>query len=160
MTGVTAHPLPFARQQGAFYSGSMVFRVPTGDRGSDQGHVDYRLSRASTINSYRSGELSYSEVTDAHPELVRAAGQVGTPTPGSCPVCERDESLVHVTYVFGPRLPKHGRCITLRGELARLARRPGQHVAYVVEVCTGCSWNHLVRRSALNPEAEDATTSD
>ena len=141
----------------------MVFRVPTGDRGSDQGHVDYRLSRASTINAYRSGELSYSEVTDAHPELVRAAGQVGTSTPGSCPVCERDDALVHVTYVFGPRLPKHGRCITLRGELARLARRPGQHVAYVVEVCQGCSWNHLVRRSALRPEpaeAAEATTSD
>lgn len=135
----------------------MVFRVPTGDRGSDQGHVDYRLSRASTINAYRSGELSYSEVTDAHPELVRAAGQVGTPTPGSCPVCDRDDTLVHVTYVFGPRLPKHGRCITLRGELTRLARRPGQHVAYVVEVCQDCSWNHLVRRSALRAEDAEVT---
>jgi len=64
---------------------------------------------------------------------------------------------VHVTYVFGPRLPKHGRCITLRGELARLAKRPGTHVAYVVEVCKDCTWNHLVRRSTLpdTPETED-----
>ena len=130
----------------------MVFRVPTGDRGSDQGHVDYRLSRASTINAYRNGELSLSEVRDAHPELVRAAREVGTPVEGTCPICDQDRQLVHVTYVFGPRLPKHGRCISLRGELSRLARRPGHHVAYVVEVCRNCSWNHLVRRSTLGPD--------
>ena len=129
-----------------------MFRVPVGERGSDEGHVDYRLARASIINSYRAGELDRSEVCDAHPELIRAAREVGTPTAGECPVCGADGELAHVTYVFGPRLPAHGRCISLRGELARLARRPGRHVAYVVEVCRSCNWNHLVRRSTLTEE--------
>lgn len=130
----------------------MVFRVPVGERGSDEGHVDYRLARASTVSSYRQGELARSEVCDAHPELIRAAREVGTTTTGRCPICDARDELVHVTYVFGPRLPPHGRCISLRGELARLARRPGRHVAYVVEVCRSCDWNHLVRRSTLVPD--------
>ncbi|MEM7093193.1 MAG: DUF5318 family protein [Actinomycetota bacterium] len=142
----------------------MVFRVPTSERGTDRGHVDYRLARASTIAEYERGELDRAEVCDAHPELIRAAGQVGTPVPGSCPICARDGRMVHVTYVFGPRLPSHGRCISLRGELARLARRPGTHVAYVVEVCCACHWNHLVRRSTLSPDdpaaPDDATDPD
>lgn len=134
----------------------MVFRVPTGDGRSERGHIDYRLARASVLTQYRRGELSRTEVCDAHPELRRAAREVGTPAPGTCPVCDVDGRLTHVVYVFGPRLPKHGRCISLRGELARLARRPGTHVAYTVEVCTECSWNHLVRRSILgdDPDAD------
>lgn len=138
----------------------MVFRVPTGERGAEVGEVDYRLARAGTVAAYRRGESSRSEVCDAHPELIRAANQVGTPIADECPICKLDQSddearsstagdMAHVTYVFGPRLPRHGRCITLRGELARLAKRPGRHTAYVVEVCRTCNWNHLIRRSNL-----------
>lgn len=127
---------------------SAVFRVPPTTTGNSEGHVDYRLARASMLASYRRGVLDLSEVCDAHPELVRAAREVGRRIQGDCPICQRVR-LVQVTYVFGPRLPKHGRCISLRGELARLAKRPGTHVAFVVEVCQACSWNHLVRRSTL-----------
>jgi hypothetical protein len=38
-------------------------------------------------------------------------------------------------------------------ELARLARRKAPYTAYVVEVCVGCAWNHLVRSYLLNPLA-------
>jgi len=131
-----------------------MFRVPPAAGSNSEGHVDYRLARASILADYRSGVVDENDVCDAHPELVRAARQVGTPTPGDCPICERPK-LVHVTYVFGPRLPKHGRCISLRGELARLAKRPGTHVAYIVEVCQACSWNYLVRRSTLSSDADD-----
>lgn len=130
----------------------MVFRVPTTGEGTDDlSHVDYRLARAATVREYRYGDLTRADVCDAHPELLRAAHQLGTEAPGECPVCEA-ANLVHVTYVFGPRLPRHGRCISLRGELERLAQRPGLHVAYVVEVCRSCSWNHLVRRTNLSAE--------
>jgi hypothetical protein len=132
-----------------------VFRVPPSTPGDTKGHVDYRLTRASVLADYRAGMLDRTEVCDAHPELVRAGREVGQPTPGDCPICGAAK-LVHVTYVFGPRLPKHGRCISLRGELARLAKRPGNHVAYVVEVCQSCSWNHLVRRSTLGDSNEAA----
>ena len=57
--------------------------------------------------------------------------------------------LVEVTYVFGPRLPKHGRCITTRAEMQRLQHRASVSTGYVVEVCTVCGWNHLVRRFTL-----------
>ena len=52
---------------------------------------------------------------------------------------------MHVTYVFGSRLPKNGRCPTNPTELARLCRRADEVVVYVVEVCPKCSWNHLAR---------------
>jgi hypothetical protein len=66
----------------------------------------------------------------------------------TCPICE-DHHIVLVTYVFGPRLPKHGRCITSRGELQKIASRRGQFSGYVVEVCPSCSWNHLARTFPL-----------
>lgn len=131
----------------------VVFRLPPDSPTTSQSHVDYRLARGSVLTSYRRGILDRSDVCDAHPELVRAAREVGREVDTRCPICD-DDRLVHVTYVFGPRLPHHGRCITLRGELARLARRPGVHVAYVVEVCRVCSWNHLVRRSTLEKEPD------
>ena len=79
---------------------------------------------------------------DAHPELIRAAKNVGTPTGHTCPICEEQE-LRLVTYVFGPRLPAHGRCVSTAKELAVLNRRRDELSAYVVEACIGCHWHHL-----------------
>jgi hypothetical protein len=134
----------------ATYDSEVVFRTSPVKAGTSPGHVDYRLARASILSDFRLGLLDREDVCDAHPELVRAARELGTEVPGACPICEQPQ-LVNVTYVFGPRLPHHGRCISMRGELARLAKRPGVHIAYVVEVCRGCSWNYLVRRSTLTP---------
>ena len=67
-----------------------------------------------------------------------------------CPICE-DDHVVLVSYVFGPRLPAHGRCITSKAELRALAKRSGEFACYVVEVCPACSWNHLARTFLLNP---------
>ena len=50
-----------------------------------------------------------------------------------------------VTYVFGPRMPASGRCVTTKKELAALSRDNGDLAAYVVEVCPSCKWNHLAR---------------
>ena len=92
----------------------------------------------------RKKRLAQHEVCDAHPELVRAAREVGESTKLDCPICE-DDKVVLVTYVFGPNLPAFGRCISTKGELAKLDRRAEQLAAYVVEVCPSCSWNHLAR---------------
>lgn len=109
------------------------------------GSIDYRLARNAVIREFRKGRLSRVDVCDAHPELVRAARALGAPTDDDCPICEEVE-LVHVTYVFGERLPAHGRCIADLPELARLARSgSGELACYVVEVCPSCSWNHLAR---------------
>ena len=92
----------------------------------------------------RRGRLSRLDVCDAHPELMRAARNVGETTVHDCPICE-DARLVHVSYVFGPRLPPGGQCISSARELARLSRRADKLTCYVVEVCPECSWNHLAR---------------
>ena len=110
--------------------------------------VDYRLARAATLRAWRSGKLGRHEVCDAQRELYRNAEFCGQPTRRKCPVCAR-AGLVEVTYVFGSRLPKHGRCLTTRAEMQRLQHRASPSTGYVVEVCTGCGWNHLVRRLAL-----------
>jgi len=112
--------------------------------GTSIGTVDYRLRRQSVIADFRKKRLARHEVCDAHPELVRAAQEIGEPTAVDCPICE-ERKVVLVTYVFGPRLPPYGRCITSKREFLKLDRRAEPSAAYVVEVCPGCSWNHLAR---------------
>jgi hypothetical protein len=116
------------------------------------GEIDYRLERQRILAAFRAGAQSELAVCDAQNELLRNAEFCATATDEPCPICD-DEPLRHVTYVFGPRLPSGGRCITSRAELARLAKRKAPYTAYVVEVCVGCGWNHLVRSYLLNPLA-------
>jgi hypothetical protein len=129
----------------------VTFR-PEAIRGSGapapDGVIDYRLQRANVISEFRKGRLARHEVCDAHPELRRAAAAASEPTTMECPICE-DVNVVLVTYAFGNRLPASGRCITAEGELAKLAQRTRPLACYVVEVCPGCSWNHLARTFLL-----------
>ena len=123
--------------------------LAAGTNGSDQGAVvDYSLARAATLRAWRAGELGRHDVCDAQRELQRNAQFCGQATGRRCPVCAENE-VVEVTYAFGSRLPKHGRCVTTRAEIERLRRRVSVSTGYVVEVCTACGWNHLVRRIAL-----------
>jgi hypothetical protein len=124
-------------------------RTPLGE---GPGQIDYRLARRHLVNEYKRGRLSRRDLCDAHPELMRAARNMGEATSRLCPICE-DEDVVLVSFVFGPRLPAHGRCVGSREELAKLAGRSGERVCYVVEVCPACSWNHLVRTIALGHTA-------
>jgi hypothetical protein len=114
------------------------------------GEIDYRLARQALISEYRKGRLAQHEVCDAHPELIRNAKFCSEPSRLPCPICD-EQNLVLVTYVFGPRLPASGLCITSKNEMKTLSKRSGQFAAYVVEVCTNCSWNHLARTFLLNP---------
>ena len=129
---------------------AVVFR-PDRLRGADAlpGEIDYRLARQSILSEFRKGRLARHEVCDAHPELVRAARNVGQASHRECPICEQDD-LVLVSYVFGGRLPSHGRCVSTRAEMAKLAGREEDLACYVVEVCPSCSWNHLTRSFLLS----------
>lgn len=115
-------------------------------RGGEErrGIVDHRLARRMLINQVRLGRISRTEVCDAHPELIRAARNVGTPTSADCPICE-ESKLSIVTYVFGHGLPSSGRCVTTAKEMQQLRGRPGEQTAYVVEACPECRWHHLLR---------------
>ena len=110
--------------------------------------VSYLLERNNVLEKYASGEISIHEICDAHPELIRAAHNYALPISGNCPICE-EETLVTVSYVFGPRLTSHGRCVNSQKELDRIRKRKGTFICYDIEVCTRCSWNHLSKAFAL-----------
>lgn len=139
----------------------------TDDNGETVGGViDHRLTRRALINEFRRGRIRREQLCDAHPDLVRAAKNFGDATSVKCPICVQD-NVALVTYVFGPRLPSHGRCITKPHELEEF-RQLAQHTeqqrasdqssddnwsgtsattytAYVVECCRSCRWHHLLR---------------
>ncbi|MCA1657356.1 MAG: DUF5318 domain-containing protein [Actinobacteria bacterium] len=115
---------------------------------SHPGQIDYRLVRQRTVDEHRRGRLSRLDVCDAQPELLRAARNAGRNRVEPCPICDQT-SLVLVTFVFGAKLPRHGRCITTQKEMQAMARRLDEVTCYVVEVCPECSWNHLLRTFPL-----------
>ncbi|MHB8437720.1 MAG: DUF5318 family protein [Acidimicrobiales bacterium] len=108
------------------------------------GRVEYRLARNAVVKEFHKGRLSRLDVCDAHPELLRAARNVGAEVAEDCPICAECR-VVNVTYVFGPRLPPNGTCPTSSAQLAKLCRRAEEVTCYVVEVCPSCAWNHLAR---------------
>jgi hypothetical protein len=115
-------------------------------RGTDpnRGIVDHRLARRMLISQVRKGRLPLDQVCDAHPELIRAAKNVGTRTSTRCPICEESD-LRLVTYVFGTGLSPQGRCVSTAKEMRQLNARNSELSAYVVEACTECRWHHLLR---------------
>ena len=150
----------------------------TDDNGETVGGViDHRLPRRALINEFRRGRLRREQLCDAHPDLVRAAKNFGDATGVKCPICVQD-NVALVTYVFGPRLPSHGRCITKPHELEEF-RQLAQHTeqqrnteystnqslsitytAYVVECCRSCRWHHLLRSlpMATAPKSDSEST--
>ena len=104
--------------------------------------IDYTLAKRALLSSVHTGLTSWTDVCDAHPELIRAAKHVGEPSRRDCPVCRKDK-LRLVTYVYGDGLRQdNGRVWPLDVGLSMAADRPGSW-CYVVEVCTHCQWNHL-----------------
>jgi hypothetical protein len=112
-------------------------------RRSRDATIDYRMVRRAFIERVRSGDVSIREACDAERDLVRAAKHYGAPRRAACPVCAKT-TLRNVTYLFGPRLPKSGRCIASSAELREFDRRTENYMAYTVEVCTECEWHHLL----------------
>lgn len=143
----------------------------TDDNGETVGGViDHRLTRRALINEYRRGRIRKEQLCDAHPDLMRAAKNFGDTTNVRCPICAQD-NVALVTYVFGPRLPSHGRCITKPHELEefrRLAQQTEQrtatdptamitYTAYVVECCRLCRWHHLLRSLPMATAATEGS---
>ncbi|SEG83007.1 hypothetical protein SAMN04489712_115123 [Thermomonospora echinospora] len=104
--------------------------------------VDYGLAKRAALRRLRAGHLAKADACDAHPYLLRAAKYHGEPTDHRCPVCRR-ERLTHVTYVYGDELGPHAGRVRTTAELAAMACEYGEFRVFVVEVCQGCSWNHL-----------------
>ena len=125
--------------------------------------TDYRMAKRALVREVTRGARSLTDVCDAHPELLRAARNVGTVTSRDCPICEladdradvpRDDvALRQVTYVFGDSLRRRsGGLVWTRDELDDLAAVHDSFTAYVVECCLVCGWNHLVESQLLGTQ--------
>lgn len=102
------------------------------------------MQRRALLRDVSVGLRSAREVCDAHPDLVRAGRFVGEPFGADCPICT-DEELRRVTYAFyGRGATRYSGRATASDKLGDLARRHGDVSVYVVEVCTGCAWHHLL----------------
>lgn len=125
------------------------------------GQTDYRMAKRALVRKVSAGVVSLTDVCDAHPELLRAARNIGTSADRDCPICAladdraevpRDpaDTLRLVTYVYGDDLKrKSGQVVWNRDELAGLAATHRSFTAYVVEACLVCGWNHLVESYLL-----------
>lgn len=125
-----------------------------------KGFIDYRFQKRALVRQVTSGAVARDDVCDAHPELLRAAANVGTPTARTCPICrladrradvpEEPPTLRLVTYVYGSDLKRRsGQVVWNRAELDELAREVRSFNAYVVECCLVCGWNHLAESFLL-----------
>ena len=126
-----------------------------------RGRTDYRLAKRALVRQVTTGALQPAAVCDAHPELLRAARNIGQTTARSCPICrladdradvptDEQNSLRLVTYVYGDDLRRlSGHVVWTREELDGLAQRHRSFTAYVVECCLVCGWNHLVESYLL-----------
>ena len=109
--------------------------------------TDYALARRAVLRDFRSGALTRLDVCDAHPELMRAAENIGVLISDQCPVCG-ESNLRLVKYVYGDKLKQaNGRAISNNAELAKLGKSCDEFACYDVEVCLDCKWNHLRRQS-------------
>lgn len=114
--------------------------------------TDHRLQRRALLRDVREGLRSLDDVRDAHPDLVRAGVHVGAAVAGPCPLCAQDR-LRHVSYAFEPHGTRGGSGRALPADaLQRYANRHGDLAVYVVEVCVGCRWHHLVESYRLLAE--------
>jgi hypothetical protein len=115
--------------------------------------VDYALARRAVLTGLAAGRVRQSDACDAQVYLRRAAKYHGEPTDQVCPVCQA-EPLTHVTYAYGECFPNgaNGRARPTR-EICELAGELPEFSVFVVEVCLGCGWNHLVTSAVLGTGA-------
>ncbi len=110
--------------------------------------IDYRMQRRAVLHDVAGGARDRDDVCDAHPELLRAATHLGATTNDPCPLC--DGVLTYVHYIFDRDRSRNpgGRAVDAES-LPTYVDRFGDLQVYVVEVCRGCHWHHLVESYLL-----------
>ncbi|MER7352135.1 DUF5318 family protein [Nonomuraea dietziae] len=110
--------------------------------------VDYGLAKRAALRPRPSGRASARGICDAQPCLLRAARHFGGSTERPCPVCER-KNVTNVTYVYGDSPGRHAGRAKPTSEPREMAHDYVEFRVYAVEVCQGCSWNHLTVSNVL-----------
>lgn len=115
--------------------------------------VDYSLKRRALLREVYAGRVGTKEVCDASPYLKSAARFHGDSTEIMCPICRR-EFLTYVHYIYGDELKHSAGQARSRAELPTLAMTFREFQVFVVEVCRGCDWNHLVEQYLLGRDGD------
>ncbi|RIV36391.1 DUF5318 domain-containing protein [Micromonospora radicis] len=110
--------------------------------------VDYSLRKRAALRELLAGRASTHDLCDASPYLKNAARFHGEPTDQRCPIC-RSENLTRVHYIYGDELKQSAGQARTLAELSVLAMTLREFQVFVVEVCLGCDWNHLVEQYLL-----------
>ncbi|WP_433388868.1 DUF5318 domain-containing protein [Micromonospora sp. KLBMP9576] len=110
--------------------------------------VDYSLRKRALLRELLAGRVGTYDVCDASPYLKNAARFHGEPTEQRCPIC-RSENLTHVHYIYGDELKQSAGQARTLAELPALAMTMREFQVFVVEVCLGCDWNHLIEQYLL-----------
>ncbi|MFT4109280.1 DUF5318 family protein [Propionicimonas sp.] len=129
--------------------------------------VDYALQRRNTLQALRRPQRSLegADVCDADPLLLRAALHHGEESALPCPICDASR-LMNLNYVFGDQLGQYSGRIKSTPELDEMENEYGEFKVCVVEVCTGCGWNHMISAYLLGdgvkrrPPRRQATVED
>jgi hypothetical protein len=116
--------------------------------------VDFSLRRRALLREVHSGRVGTYEVCDASPYLKSAAKFHGEPTDERCPICRR-ENLTDVHYIYGDELKQSSGQARRLAELPVMAMTLREFHVYVVEVCRGCGWNHLIEQYLLGRDGID-----
>lgn len=111
--------------------------------------VSHEWQRRSTVRSLMQGQLLIDEVCDADFLLRAAAEHHGRDAARPCPVCGK--AMREVKWVYSEKLGR--RTGTARGdeEIERLVAEVGPLTVHLVEVCTHCKWNHLLKEATAVP---------
>lgn len=114
------------------------------------------MAKRALVRQVTRGAVAVQDVTDIHPELMRAAQNVGMETARTCPICrmaddradvpiDPENTVREVIYAYGDALRRRtGRVVWSATELNELAAAYASFTAYTVECCLVCGWNHLV----------------
>ncbi|MFV0429692.1 MAG: DUF5318 family protein [Arachnia sp.] len=110
--------------------------------------IDYALQRRAALESLqRASRVLESDPRDADPLLLRAAHHHGEQSHVACPLC--CHGLVNLNYIFGEQLGQYSGRIKSSQELEAMQDEFGEFRVCVVEVCTECSWNHMIQTYLL-----------
>ncbi|MGH2772878.1 MAG: DUF5318 family protein [Actinomycetota bacterium] len=107
------------------------------------GFIDYTLAKRAVLDGFKRGAVDAHDICDAHPELMRAARNIGEALLRPCPVCSAGE-LKQVRYVFGDQLKRlSGQPVYPSDMDVVLSRKVDEFRCYAIEVCVDCGWNHM-----------------
>jgi hypothetical protein len=112
--------------------------------------IDYSLQRRNTLVALRrrTRTLTPNDACDADPLLIRAALHHGEHTEDRCPICSSVQ-FVLLNYVFGDQLGQYSGRIKNTVELNEMQDQFGEFKVCVVEVCSDCGWNHMIKSYLL-----------